>query len=148
MLEAHYRIWILFGAGGEDRSDGEIVDWFAVTGQELIGIVGGETDDATGRHDSAGVGWWQIVLTKVKRGVEQHGEVGAIVYDEECAGVATDGGDSFGFLEHVAGEKTLVAELEDAGVGFEDRFGGVGGIDDRIKTRDSTLKSQFNVRLP
>src|SRR5579864_2913166 len=79
------------------------------------------------RHDPAGVGWRKIVLTEVQSGIQQQGDIRAIVHDEERAGVTAERGYSFGFFKGLARKEILVAKLNNAGAGFEDGFGSGSG---------------------
>lgn len=95
----------------------------------MIGVVGGETDDGVGADDAAGVGGKKIFLAEVKAGVEKAGIIGAVVDDEERAGAAAEHGDFVGLGENFAAPEGFVAELEDAGIAFEERGGGVDGVE-------------------
>jgi hypothetical protein len=125
--EANDRVRVLFGTGGEDGTEGQVIDRLGEGGGELLGIMGREAQDAGGSEEAAGVAGRQIELAEVQAGIEEQGDIGTVVDDERNAGGAAMGGHELGLLEDGAGVMALVAELEDARAALEQgQSGGLG----------------------
>src|ERR1035437_7716064 len=102
------RLWGPAGAGRASPASAH-----AARGRKLIEIVAGETDDGAGAEQFAGVGGREIVLAHVQAGLEQHGEIGAVVDDERRARFPAQAGHLPGGFKNVAAPASLVAGLED-----------------------------------
>ena len=94
--------------------------------------------DGVGAHQAAGVARRQIVLADVQAGVQQHGEIGAVVDHQRGAGLAAEARHGARGFEEAAAPVPLVADLQDAGAAFQ-KCGG-GGFQ-----RDSAAIERFRI---
>ena len=93
----------------------------------------------------AGIARGQIVLAYVQAGLEQQGEVGAIVHDERRAALAAEAGDQSRAREEIAAPVAFLADLQDArstlqkgrGCGFQGDFAALERfrVENRINAR-------------
>jgi hypothetical protein len=120
LFHADHGIGIVLGGGGKHRAEGDVIHGLAAGGRKLTDIVAGKADHGARTEKLAGVAGREIVLAHVQAGFEQHGEIGAVVYDERHAGFAAQSGHLFGGFEDVAAPVSLVADLQNAGAAFQE----------------------------
>src|SRR5680860_261049 len=76
----------LFGRGGPDRADADVVDRLHRGRVDLLGGVGGEADQRVGAEDLASGGGGGVGLAQMDTvGVDGAGQVGVVVDDEQGA---------------------------------------------------------------
>ena len=124
LIKAHHGAGLFLGRSGEDGAQREVIAGLGCSVEKLPLVVCRESDGAFGTRQTAGVAHGQIVLPQVQPGAQKQGDVGAIVDDEHCSGVASELRDALGSFKVVARVVALVPELQDAGAGFEQGFSG------------------------
>jgi hypothetical protein len=85
----------------------------------------------------------------MRAGSKQHGDIGAVIDDEERVSVAAEPSDALGVLENITREEPFVAKLKNARSGFQNCFRGVEhrepapreqfAVQDRVKSGDRIL---------
>jgi threonine dehydratase len=124
LVYAHQWVRVLLGSGGEDGAERHIIDRLDARGGNLRGAVAGISDDGRASQKLAGIARRQIVLPEVQTGIEQHGEIGAVVDNQLRSRLPTQTGDRFGRRANFAAPMGFVAQLKKCSAPLEHRRGG------------------------
>ena len=125
-LDANYGIGIGLRGCGEDGTDGQVVGGLGGGRAKLEGVVRRVPDHAIRPGHAAGGGWRKILLAQMHSGVEQGGDIGAVVDHQHCAGLAAEIRNPPRVLKRPARKESFVAELKQARSRVENLFGYIG----------------------
>ncbi len=114
LLKSHCRVVILFGAGRENGSERDVVDWQSHSCFHLLLSVGGKTNQRIVLNQTTRGFDWHVVLSKVDAASANcHCDVNAIV-DNQCdAIVAGNFGRGFGVAKEIDRRQMLFAQLNE-----------------------------------
>ena len=165
-IQAYHGVGVFLAGRGEDGAESQVVGRFGQRGGELRGVVSREAQRPPGSDEAASLRGGQVVLADVQARIEEGGDVGAVVDDEQRAGLAAEGGQALGAGEQAAREMPFVAELQQAGAAFEQGFRGRfqlqaqagqrSGVQDGVQARkaerqanyDSVLEMKLHIKSP
>lgn len=119
--EAHHRIGVVFGVGGENGPDGEVVHRLSGRELELGGVVGGKADEGGWAEEAAGGGRGQVVLAEMEAGLREKCEVGAIIQNKGGPGGGTNVREFTNVAKECAGKVRFVTKLQQCNAGGEER---------------------------